>query len=178
MGLRSWILESEKEVMPLKEVMAQEYQKLVDWLHQFDLGRDEIKETLPELYMDIQDAIEALDSAFAIEDMTAFQDALDKGRLLYTEALFKCGRRIAMKIWSEVLGCYLWVVDIDKDMHFLRSQGIQEPFYIKHEIRELRKLDKEGLREVHKVKGVFENSKIEEVKTKRSNDHADKGKAK
>jgi hypothetical protein len=85
---------AEGKVRPLSEVMSDKYQNLTDWLHQFDLGRDELKETHPDLYQDIQDAIERLDNAFLIEDMTAFQDALENIRVLYTDALFKCGRRI------------------------------------------------------------------------------------
>lgn len=85
---------AEGRVRPVLEVMGEKYQELADWLHQFDLGRDELKETLPGLYQDIQDAIERLDDAFLIEDMAVFQDALEKIRVLYTDALFKCGRRV------------------------------------------------------------------------------------
>lgn len=88
-------------VRPISEVIAEEYRGLTNWLHQFDLTVDELKETLPGLYQDIQDAIHSLDDAFANEDIPAFQDALNRVKMLYTEALFKCGRRVAVKVYSE-----------------------------------------------------------------------------
>jgi hypothetical protein len=88
---------AEGRVRPVLEVMGEKYRELTAWLHQFDLSSDELRETLPGLYQDIQDAIESMDNAFIIEDITAFQDALERIRLLYTDALFKCGRRILIR---------------------------------------------------------------------------------
>ncbi|MEW6214968.1 MAG: hypothetical protein AB1478_07195 [Nitrospirota bacterium] len=155
---------AEGKVRPLSEIMGEKYRELTGWLHQFDLGRDELKETLPELYQDIQNTIQSLDDAFANEDMPAFQDALNRVKMLYTEALFKCGRRVLVKVYSELLGCYLWIVADDEDMHSLRSQGVSEAIYTQDEIKELRKLCKEDLKELHKVKEVFPESKVEEIK--------------
>jgi hypothetical protein len=129
MGLRAWILESEKGVRPLSDVMAEKYRELTDWLHQFDLTRDEIKETLPSLYLNIQNAIENLDRAFVNEDMTAFQDALDRVKALY-----------------------------------LRTQSVSEAIYTGDEIRKLKGLSKDSLREIQKAKEVFPESNIEEIK--------------
>jgi hypothetical protein len=157
----------EGEVRPVRDVMTEEYRELTSWLHQHNLSRDEIKETLPGLYSDIQTAIDMLDHAFVGEDMQAFHDALDRVRSLYAEALIRCGRRIAYKVYSEILQGYLWVVDTDADMHLLRSKGISEAVYTKNEIRKLTGMDKDSLRAIHKVKETFENSKAEEVKTKR-----------
>ena len=74
--------------------------------------------------------------------------------------------RVAYKVYSEVLQAYLWVVDTDADMHALRSQGITEAIYTADEIKKLKGIDKDSLRAIHKVKEVFENSKVEEIKTK------------
>jgi hypothetical protein len=84
---------AEGKVRPVAEVMGGKYRELTDWMHSFDLGRDELKETLPGLYMDIQNAIERLDSAFINEDLTAFQGALERVKSLYTQSLLKCGRK-------------------------------------------------------------------------------------
>ncbi|MEW6215918.1 MAG: hypothetical protein AB1478_12070, partial [Nitrospirota bacterium] len=130
---------AEGKVRPLSEVMAEKYRALTDWLHQFDLTGD----VLPELYLDIQDAIERLDDAFYREDLPAFQDALDRVRLLFTEGLFRCGRRVAIKVWSEPLQAYLWVVETDQDMASLRSQ-VSEAIYTASEIRKLRGMDKDS----------------------------------
>lgn len=155
---------AEGKVRPVSEVMAEKYRELTNWLHQFDLTDDEIKETLPELHIDIQSAIETLDDAFANEDLKAFHDSLERLKALYTEALFKCGRKVAVKVWSEILQAYLWIVETDKDMHSLRSQGVKEAIYTKHEIGELKKLSKEDLKRIHKVKETFSESVIEEIK--------------
>ncbi|MEW6215334.1 MAG: hypothetical protein AB1478_09085, partial [Nitrospirota bacterium] len=167
----------DKKESDIKKVMGEKYKELTDWLYSFDLGADEIKETLPELYQDIQDAIERLDSACINEDMPAFQDALENIRLLYIEALFKC-RKIAVKIYSESLGCHLWIVETDRDIQSLRSQGKVEPIYTADEIKMLKGVSEDSLREIHKVKGEFPGSLIEELKkqkAKTDENEADEG---
>ncbi len=71
--------------------------------------------------------------------------------------------KVACKIWSEILQAHLWVVETDHDMGVLRSQGISEPIYTGDEIRKLKGMDKDSLKEIHKVKEVFDRSKIEEI---------------
>ena len=80
------------KIKPVRDVISQEYESLTDWLHQHDLTGDEIKETLPKLYSDIQDSIERLDTAFVAEDLRDFRDMLARIKQLYTEAMLKCGR--------------------------------------------------------------------------------------
>ncbi|OGW38229.1 MAG: hypothetical protein A2Y97_13920 [Nitrospirae bacterium RBG_13_39_12] len=78
--------------------------------------------------------------------------------------------RAAYKIYSEILQAYLWVVDTDEDMHSLRaSQDVSEAIYTADEIKKLKGLSSEPLREIHKVKEVFENSKIEQVNHETTN---------
>jgi len=72
--------------------------------------------------------------------------------------------KVAYKVYSEILQGYLWVTDTDNDMHYLRSQGIAEAIYTADEIKKLKGIDKDTLKELHKVKEVFEKSTIEEVK--------------
>jgi hypothetical protein len=70
---------------------------------------------------------------------------------------------LAVKVWSEILQDYLWVVDTDKDMHSLRaSQGASEAIYTSGEVKKLKGLSKDSLREIHKVKEIFKDSKVEE----------------
>ena len=85
---------AEGKVKPVMEIMSKEYQLLEDWLHQFDLRIDELKETLPMTYRDIQDTTKTLMKAFTIDDLSGFQDALNRVKCLYTEALLKSGRRV------------------------------------------------------------------------------------
>ena len=82
---------AEGKVRPVSNFMGDKYKELTAWLHEFDLTGDEIKETLPGLYQNIQEAIERLDSAFLNEDLIAFQDALNRVKELYTEALNRTG---------------------------------------------------------------------------------------
>lgn len=72
--------------------------------------------------------------------------------------------RVMYKVYSELLGGYLWIVDTDKDMHSLRSQGVSEAIYTEDEIRKLKGISKSSLKEIYKFKEVFEKSKVEEIK--------------
>ena len=99
--------QNERQNRPVRDILTEKYKELTGWLHQFDLGQDELKEIAPSLYLEIQDCIQRLDNAFYREDFTAFQDALDRVKSLYAEALFKCGRKVAVKVYSEVLQAYL-----------------------------------------------------------------------
>ena len=77
--------------------------------------------------------------------------------------------KVAYKIYSEPLQSYLWVVDTDQDMHILRSRGIKEAIYTADEIKKLKGMDKDSLKVIHKVKEVFENSRVEEITRKVNN---------
>lgn len=72
--------------------------------------------------------------------------------------------RVAYKVYSEILGTCLWVVDTDEDMHSLRFQSVPEAIYTKDEIKRLKGIDKDSLKEIHKVKETFSESTIEEIK--------------
>jgi hypothetical protein len=72
-------------------------------------------------------------------------------------------KRIAYRIYSEILGSYLWIVETDQDLHTLKSRGISEPIYAGDEIQKLQGLSKDSLKELHKVKEIFQDSKIEEI---------------
>ena len=72
--------------------------------------------------------------------------------------------KVAYKVYSEILQAYLWVADTDEDMYSLKSQGISEAIYTADEIRKLRGLSKDSLKEIHKVKEVFKGSTVEDVR--------------
>jgi hypothetical protein len=74
--------------------------------------------------------------------------------------------KVAYRIYSEILETFLWVVETDRDMHTLRSQGKTEAIYTQDEIAELNGLCKDSLREIHRTKEVFPKSTIEQVKSK------------
>ena len=71
--------------------------------------------------------------------------------------------RIAYKMYSEILQAYLWIVDTDKDLRFLRGEGLSDVCYTKDEASKLKGMDRECLKGIHKIKEVFQESKVEEV---------------
>jgi hypothetical protein len=84
---------------------------------------------------------------------------------LIQDGLIQPIEKVAYRIYSNILQAYLWVVADDKDRETLRaSQGIREVIYSHDEIKKLKGLSSESLREIHKVKQIFENSEIEECK--------------
>jgi hypothetical protein len=93
----------------------------------------------------------------------------DKAIRLLNEGKITPIERIAYKVWSELLQAYLWVVDTDDDMHSLRSKKVSEAIYTGDEIRNLKNLCKDSLREIHKVKEVFPDSIVDEIKDGKQN---------
>jgi hypothetical protein len=94
----------------------------------------------------------------------------DEAILLIKEGFLQPVERMAYRVYSEILEGYLWVVETDKDMHSLRGQGISEAVYTADDIKKLNGLSKESLKEIHKVKETFKNSKVEEVKPRGSSE--------
>ncbi|MFH0773890.1 MAG: hypothetical protein V2A53_00125 [bacterium] len=88
----------------------------------------------------------------------------DKAIRLLNEGKITPIEKVAYKVYSELLQAHLWVVDTDEDMHSLRSQGISAAIYTGDEIRKLRSLSKDSLKEIHKAKEVFPESIVDEVK--------------
>ena len=59
---------------------------------------------------------------------------------------------------------YLWVVETDQDIKILRAaENITAAIYTADEIQKLKGMDAEGLKAVHRVKEVFEDSRVETV---------------
>ena len=85
---------------------------------------------------------------------------LNEGKIIPIE-------RVAYRIYSEILEAFLWVADTDEDMKSLRDRSITEPIYTADEIQKLKGINKENLKKVHKVKEVFENSKVEDFQQKK-----------
>lgn len=77
--------------------------------------------------------------------------------------------KVAYKIYSNILQAYLWVVDTDEDMWALQNEGATEPIYAADEVQKLKGISKEGLRRAHRVKEVFEGSKVRSVRPRKDN---------
>lgn len=87
---------------------------------------------------------------------------IEEGKIIPVE-------KVAYRIYSKILETYLWVVETDQDLHSLKSQGVAGAIYTGEEIQKLKGLGKDSLKEIHKVKEVFENSKVEQIKPRGSN---------
>ncbi len=144
-------------IKPAREIMDERYKVLFARIRQYDLEEADMGS---DLWGAIQNVLETMDGAYLRNDLTAFQDAFDEVNLLYAKALFRTDRRIALRLYSEVLGVYLWVVKNDKDMRSLVAQGIAEAVYTADEVRKLKGLSVEGLKAVHEAKVIFENSRV------------------
>ena len=90
----------------------------------------------------------------------------DKAIKLIEQGKITPVEKIAYRIYSELLGCHLWIVETHRDMGALRWQGISETIYTRDEMKELRGISKESLKAIQKIKEVFDNSKVEEINRK------------
>jgi len=90
---------------------------------------------------------------------------LNEGKIIPIE-------RVAYRIYSEILEAFLWVVDTDEDIKSLRDRNITEPIYTADEIRQFKGITKEDLKKIHKVKEVFEKSKVEEFQQKKDGEES------
>ncbi|NCO67006.1 MAG: hypothetical protein COY75_03920 [Nitrospirae bacterium CG_4_10_14_0_8_um_filter_41_23] len=75
----------------------------------------------------------------------------------------KPAKKKVVRVWSELLQAYLWVVDTDQDSHSLMSQGVSEAICTHDEIDKLKDLSKDSLKAINKVKEAFPESTIEEI---------------
>jgi hypothetical protein len=71
--------------------------------------------------------------------------------------------KVAYKVFSELLGCYLWVTETSEDIAALRTQGVKEAIYSSKEIEKLKTLDQQSLKIVNDIKTIIEDGVIEEV---------------
>ncbi|MDA8163288.1 MAG: hypothetical protein M0022_10380 [Desulfobacteraceae bacterium] len=90
----------------------------------------------------------------------------DKAIKLLKEGKIIPTNNIAYKIYSNILQAFLWVVDTDDDMWALKKEGVTDPIYTADEVRKLKGISKEGLKRVHRVKEVFEGSKVRNMQKK------------
>jgi len=94
----------------------------------------------------------------------------DKAITLLNENKITPAEQVAYRVYSEILQTHLWVVETDKDMHSLRSQGVTEAIYTQKEISEIKKLPKESLGDIHQVKATFPESTIQKTKKRHTNE--------
>jgi hypothetical protein len=69
--------------------------------------------------------------------------------------------RIAVKIYSEILDHFLWVLQDSSGIDDLISQGVNDAVYTYAEIRKLKGISPDNLRKIHEAKIIFPMSQIE-----------------
>jgi len=77
-------------------------------------------------------------------------------------------KKKSYKIYSKILGDYLWIVTTDKAQKELIAEGVKDAIYTQEEVSNLidEGLSKEGLMAIHKVKKIFTDSHIEDISNK------------
>ncbi len=85
-------------------------------------------------------------------------------------------RNIALRIYSEVLGCEIWMCSTTEMGNQLREDDPAAVIYIATELRNLCKLQPspEDLRALHNTKTVFPGSKIVDTTLKKKSDESDR----
>ena len=68
---------------------------------------------------------------------------------------------VAYKLYSDVLGAFLWVAPDESSARHLRD--VAEPIYTADEVRKLKGLSPDGLRAIHRVKIEFKESRVDSV---------------
>ena len=77
------------KVKPVKAILDEKYKSLMEWLKGYPVTDVEIKESMPEHYQKIQDAITEMDSHYYNENLQGFTEAMDKVKGLYLQAVSK-----------------------------------------------------------------------------------------
>ncbi|MBF0487212.1 MAG: hypothetical protein HQK98_03540 [Nitrospirae bacterium] len=127
-----------------------EYTKRINELPELDMS------ALPDLKQEIQTAEGQLNDAIKNEDLPTFTQAKERVLSLYMQAVaYTNPRSVAVKIWSEVLQCFLWVVPDRDDVKALRDTGVMEAIYAHGEVMSLKGSSIDHLQAVHAAKVVF-----------------------
>lgn len=153
------LLSEEGKARPIREVIIELYREHMSFLSRLPFV--DVQGLNPDLYQRIQSAIEAMDSAAEAEDLGAFRLAKELVENLYMHAVaLYCPTSVNIKVYSDVLGCFLWVVPTLQDMAGLQAEGVKDPVYTHDEIRKLKGTPPELLKAVNEAKGVFPGSLV------------------
>lgn len=160
----------EGKVRPVQDVIAELYRKHLSFLSA--LPFIDVQAIDPNLYQHIQAAIETMDSAAGDENIQRFRIAKDEVESLYMHAVALYNPTpLPVKIYSDILGCHLWIVPTLQDLDALKTEGVKDPVYTHDEIRNLKGTPPELLKAVNDAKGVFPGGQVKDAG--RHSDQAD-----
>ena len=60
-------------------------------------------------------------------------------------------RRIAVKVWSEMLQAHLWVVADDEDIEVFTRYGLTGKFFTAEELKNLNCMDEDSVKAIHTI---------------------------
>lgn len=88
----------------------------------------------------------------------------EKALKLLSEGKISPVERVAYRVFSEALQAFLWIVDTDEGRKALQtSEKVTEAIYTADEVRNLKGVDRDGLKAIQAAKEVFQDSKVERV---------------
>jgi hypothetical protein len=83
--------------------------------------------------------------------------------------------QVAYKVYSDSLGCYLWIVESPEHKKGLRGQNITEAIYTFQETQLLKGTDRELLNAVQQIKKIFKDSEVTEYQNIVNSAETEKG---
>lgn len=82
----------------------------------------------------------------------------------------KTHERYAVRMFSEILRCHIWVVQDEEDMKAMLAAGVSEAIYTAQDIRFLKGANNEELKAIQAIKEEFPKSIIESRKEDRGSE--------
>lgn len=156
----------EGKVRPVQDIIKEEYlqyTKRLNELPELDMS------AWPDLNQEIQAATGKLNEAKESEDLSGFTEAKERALSLYMQAVaYADPHSVAVKMWSEVLQCFLWVVPDRDEAKALRDSGALDVVYTHDEIRALKGSTPEHLRAVHAARLEFPDSTVIDSRPRRT----------
>jgi hypothetical protein len=153
---------SEGKVRPVQDIITEAYQHHMTFLSALPFV--DVQGLDPSLHQRIQEAITRMDTAAEAEDLGAFMANSERVESLYLHAVALCCPNAApVKIYSDVLGCHLWIVPTLRDMALLQADGVKDPVYTYDEVNRLKGTPPELLKTVNESKTVMPGNTVKAV---------------
>ncbi|MEO5357137.1 MAG: hypothetical protein H7844_07555 [Nitrospirae bacterium YQR-1] len=144
------------KVRPVVEVIDSERSKLKEFIAGFLITSNEIKESLPDVYSEIETLSETFKKYRDEENLSACIETLEGIKRLYMWAVAVLKpEAVSILLYSKTLECNVWVVLDDAEVQALRNKGIREPVYTHNEVKSLKGVSAAHLMQVNKVKGIL-----------------------
>ncbi|MEO5359182.1 MAG: hypothetical protein H7843_01900 [Nitrospirota bacterium] len=160
-------------VRPVRDILLSEFSEHTKRLS--ELPAVDIN-AIPELNTEIQAAIRQMNEAMENEDLSGFKTSMEIVESLYLKAVAMLRPdAVSVRVYSEVLGCYLWIVQSKDEAKTLRNSGVKETVYDFNEVRALKGSSPAHLKAVHTAKEVFPESRVEGSVDRKNKQNRGKG---